>query len=248
MDKKLDKNASNETAGTEPPFRISDITKLLGHRPFLYISLLCVLFYSCVFPFLKFAASIMANKFQIPIETASDIVFLLPFGTIIFTPLFGMLLDTKGKGASLMMLGALLLIISHLIFLIAPAQIVFAYIGIFILGIAFSLVPSAMWPSVTKVCPENRLGTGYSLIFWIQNIGLWLFPMLIGYVREVSNPGITERIQAGEQNVYYSYANSQIMLICVGVLALLFAYLLYRQDKLKHYGLELPNKKPSKKL
>ncbi|MDR1371342.1 MAG: MFS transporter [Dysgonamonadaceae bacterium] len=225
----------------EEPFRISDVGRLLTNNGFLYISLLCVLFYSCVFPFIKFAASILANKFQIATTTASDIVFYLPFGTILFTPLFGSLLDKKGKGASLMILGSVLLILAHFIFMYAPAEIAFAYLGIFILGIAFSLVPAAMWPSVPKVCPKNRLGTGYALIFWIQNLGLWAFPMLIGYIREKSNPGITKLIQDGRSDVYYDYTNPELMLVLVGVLALVFAFLLKFEDKKKNYGLEIPN-------
>ncbi len=243
MDAKLDNEikGSATTAAEDEPFRISDVGRLLSNNGFLYISLLCVLFYSCVFPFMKFASSILENKFHIASTAASDIVFYLPFGTILFTPLFGSLLDKKGKGASLMILGALLLIVAHLIFMYAPSQLTFAYVGIFTLGIAFSLVPAAMWPSVPKVCPKNRLGTGYALIFWIQNIGLWAFPMLIGYIREKSNPGITQLIQDGRKDVYYDYTNPELMLVLVGVLALGCAFLLKMEDKKKNYGLEKPN-------
>ncbi len=244
MDAKLDKEIdTNATAAAAPDeaFRISDVGRLLTNNGFLFISLLCVLFYSCVFPFIKFAASILANKFHIPATTASDIVFYLPFGTILFTPLFGSLIDKKGKGASLMILGSLLLIAAHLIFMYAPSEIFFAYLGIFILGVAFSLVPAAMWPSVPKVCPKNRLGTGYALIFWIQNLGLWAFPMLIGYIREKSNPGVTKLIQEGRTDVYYDYTNPELMLVLVGILALGCAFLLKFEDKRKNYGLEKPN-------
>ena len=243
MDVKVDKELKEETTASseDEAFRIGDVGRLLKNNGFLYISLLCVLFYSCVFPFIKFASSILANKFQIAATTASDIVFYLPFGTILFTPLFGILLDKKGKGASLMILGSTLLIVAHLIFMYAPAQIVFAYLGIFVLGVAFSLVPAAMWPSVPKVCPHNRLGTGYALIFWIQNLGLWAFPMLIGYIREKSNPGVTKLIQEGATDVYYDYTKPELMLVLVGVLALSCAFLLRREDKKKNYGLETPN-------
>ncbi|MCL1943488.1 MAG: MFS transporter [Candidatus Azobacteroides sp.] len=243
MDVKLDRSLTTEAAPeAEEPFRFADVAKLLVHKGFLYISILCASFYSCVFPFLKFASSIMANKFHVDSTTASDIVFYLPFGTIIFTPLFGSLIDTKGKGASLMILGSVLLIISHLLFIYAPSDIVYAYIAIFVLGIAFSLVPAAMWPSVPKVCPSKLLGTGYALIFWIQNIGMFIFPYLIGYIRDISNPGVSDRIRVGDITAEYNYFYPEMMLVIVGLLTLFFAFMLKVNDKKYFYGLELPNK------
>ena len=245
MDVKLDKSVKTEIASEEPEeaFRFSDITKLLSNKGFMYISILCVSFYSCVFPFLKFASSVMSNKFHVDTTTASDIVFYLPFGTILFTPLFGWVVDTKGKGASLMLVGAVLLIISHLIFIYAPDSIIFAYIAIFVLGIAFSLVPAAMWPSVPKVCPSKFLGTGYALIFWIQNLGLFIFPFLIGYIRDITNPGISDRIHEGDATAVYNYFYPEMMLVIVGFLTLFFAFMLKSNDKKYEYGLELPNRK-----
>ncbi|MBI4648205.1 MAG: MFS transporter [Bacteroidia bacterium] len=183
----------------------------------------------------------MINKFEVNPVTAGNIVFILPFGTILLTPLFGTYIDNKGKGASFMILGSLLLILVHLIFAFAPGKIIFAYIAMFILGISFSLVPSAMWPSVPKIVEDRYLGTAYAFIFWIQNIGLWAYPMLIGNIREWSNPGITKRLQAGE-NVFYDYTNAMLLLVITGFIALICAFLLKYADRKGKYGLESPNK------
>ncbi|MCG8410625.1 MAG: MFS transporter [Bacteroidales bacterium] len=241
MDVKLDKEVEDENNSEEDEaFKLSDIGKLFTNHGFVFIAILCVLFYSCVFPFMKFAANLMSNKYGVDAETAGFIAFILPFGTILLTPLFGSFIDNKGKGATMMILGSVLLIIVHSIFAFLPGNIVLAYTGMFILGVGFSLVPSAMWPSVPKIVSENRLGTAYSLIFWIQNLGLWAFPMLIGSVREWSNPGVTAQKQQGI-DVAYDYTNPMLMLVSVGIVALIFAFLLKYYDKKKAYGLELPN-------
>ena len=188
MDKKLDASQAaydkaNMTVDDEEAFRVKDIWNIVGNKGWWYLAILCVLFYSAVFPFLKYATDLMVQKFHINEDWAGVIPAMLPFGTILLTPLFGNLYDRKGKGASIMILGAILLIFVHLIFTIPFLnQWIVAIILIMVLGIGFSLVPSAMWPSVPKIIPEKQLGTAYALVFWVQNWGLMGVPALIGWV------------------------------------------------------------------
>jgi MFS family permease len=188
MDKKLDAsqaafNKATNVVDTEEAFRIRDILKIITNKGWWYIAILCVLFYSAVFPFLKYATDLMVQKFHINEDWAGIIPAMLPFGTILLTPLFGNMYDRKGKGASIMILGAILLIFVHIIFTIPFLNHwVIAILLIIVLGIGFSLVPSAMWPSVPKIIPEKQLGTAYSLVFWVQNWGLMGVPALIGWV------------------------------------------------------------------
>jgi MFS family permease len=188
MDKKLDASQAaydlaNETVDDEEAFRIKDIWNIVGNKGWWYLAILCVLFYSAVFPFLKYATDLMVQKFHINEDWAGIIPAMLPFGTILLTPLFGNVYDRKGKGASIMIIGAILLIFVHLIFTIPFLnQWFIAILLILVLGIGFSLVPSAMWPSVPKIIPEKQLGTAYALVFWVQNWGLMGVPALIGWV------------------------------------------------------------------
>jgi MFS family permease len=188
MDKKLDASlaaeGNAETAGEpEEAFRIRDILKIITNKGWWFLAILCVLFYSAVFPFLKYATDLMVSKFHINEDWAGLIPAMLPFGTILLTPLFGNLYDRKGRGASIMILGAILLIFVHIIFSIPFLNHwVIAILLILVLGIGFSLVPSAMWPSVPKIIPEKQLGTAYALVFWVQNWGLMGVPALIGWV------------------------------------------------------------------
>ena len=188
MDKKLDASQAafdkaNKTVDNEEAFRIKDIWNIVGNKGWWYLAILCVLFYSAVFPFLKYATDLMVQKFHINEDWAGLIPAMLPFGTILLTPLFGNLYDRKGKGASIMIIGAILLIFVHLVFTIPFLNQWFvAIILILVLGIGFSLVPSAMWPSVPKIIPEKQLGTAYALVFWVQNWGLMGVPALIGWV------------------------------------------------------------------
>ena len=188
MDKKLDASQAvydkaNKTVDDEEAFRINDIWKIVGNKGWWYLAILCVLFYSAVFPFLKYATDLMVQKFHINEDWAGLIPAMLPFGTILLTPLFGNLYDRKGKGASIMIIGAILLIFVHLVFTIPFLNHwIIAILLILVLGIGFSLVPSAMWPSVPKIIPEKQLGTAYALVFWVQNWGLMGVPALIGWV------------------------------------------------------------------
>jgi nitrate/nitrite transporter NarK len=245
MDLKLDKSevAANEfnEADEEEDFKISDIGKILNNKGWWYIAILCVLFYSAVFPFLKYATDLMVNKFGVDENIAGMIPMLLPFGNILLTPLFGGIYDKRGKGATIMIIGSILLIIVHGLFSIPGLNSwITAMILVVVLGIAFSLVPSAMWPSVTKIIPEKRLGTAYSLIFWVQNWGLMGVPLLIGWVLE--KYCITgQTVRDGLTVNTYDYTLPMMIFAGFGVLALLFAFLLKAEDKKKGYGLESPN-------
>lgn len=246
MDKKLDKSIADEfkrseSKESEESFSIKDIWFIINNKGWWYIALLCVLFYSAVFPFLKYASDLMVNKFGVDPELAGIIPGMLPFGTMILTPLFGNLYDRKGKGASIMILGALLLIFVHAMFSIPFLRATpIAIVLIIILGIGFSLVPSAMWPSVPKIIPEKQLGTAYALIFWVQNIGLMGVPALIGWVLNKYCITGTYLID-GSPVPSYNYTLPMIIFTSFGVIALVFALLLKAEDKKKGYGLEMPN-------
>ncbi|SBW01570.1 MFS transporter [uncultured Dysgonomonas sp.] len=241
MDKKLDKSLTETNEEPSEPFKVSDILFIVKNKGFWLIAFLCVLFYSAVFPFLKYAVDLMINKYNVEPEFAGNIPAILPFGAILLTPLFGGIYDKKGKGATIMIIGALLLIVVHSLFA-APILNVwwFATALMVLLGIGFSLVPSAMWPSVPKIIPENKLGTAYALIFWVQNWGLMGVPYVIGIVLE--KYCITgQRIVDGKTVNLYDYTLPMIIFTCFGILALIVAFLLKREDKKKGYGLELPN-------
>ncbi len=245
MDIKLDKSEV-EANGVkenheEEDFKISDIGKILNNKGWWYIAILCVLFYAAVFPFLKYATDLMVNKFHVDQNIAGLIPMLLPFGNILLTPLFGGIYDKKGKGATIMIIGSVLLILVHGIFSIPGLDSwITAIVLVIVLGIAFSLVPSAMWPSVPKIIPEKRLGTAYSLIFWVQNWGLMGVPLLIGWVLE--KYCITgQTIRDGVTVNTYDYTLPMMIFTCFGILSLIFALLLKIEDKKKGYGLESPN-------
>lgn len=241
FDLKLDKQHADLGNGAdEEVFRWSDLPKVMSNRGFIYIAMLCVLFYSCVFPFMKFASNLMINKYGVDGELAGLIVFVLPFGTVLLTPLFGWFIDKRGMGATMMIFGSVLLVLVHLLFALLPGTVFFAYLGMFLLGVAFSLVPSALWPAVPKIVPDQYLGSAYAAIFWVQNIGLWLFPILIGTVREAFNPGVSRAMQNGE-NVVFDYTMPMLMLVGVGITATFFAFALKRSNAKYGYGLELPS-------
>ncbi len=247
QDKKLDKslaayNLQESIEDTEEEFRMKDLWAILKNKGWWYIAILCVLFYSAVFPFLKYATNLMINKFGVDEYYAGLIPSLLPFGNILLTPFFGSLYDRKGKGATIMIIGSVLLILVHFLFAVPIFNsYFFAIFLIIVLGIGFSLVPSAMWPSVPKIIPEKQLGTAYALIFWVQNIGLWGVPLLIGWVLDKYCVTGTSITAAGQKVTEYNYTLPMIIFMGFGVTALLFAFLLKIEDKKKGYGLELPN-------
>lgn len=243
MDKRLDQSILDAASGDsdEEEFKLSDIRKIVTNKGWWFIAILCVLFYSAVFPFLKYATDLMVNKFGVALDVAGIIPSLLPFGTILLTPLFGNVYDRVGKGASIMIWGSMLLIVVHLLFAIPFLNNwIVAILLVILLGIAFSLVPSAMWPSVTKIVPERQLGTAMALIFWVQNWGLMGVPLLIGWV--LDKYCITgQTVRDGLTVNTYDYTLPMLIFAGFGLLAVFFAFLLKIEDGKKGYGLEKPN-------
>ena len=187
-------------------------------------------------------------------QSAETIFAVFPLLAVGITPILGKFIDTKGKAASMLMIGSLLLIACHLTFaFVLPmfkgngvGGVFVAYITILVLGASFSLVPASLWPSVPKLVDSKVIGSAYALIFWIQNIGLWLFPLLIGKILDASNPEIVRAVDEGtmtpaEAAVQYDYTNPLIMLACLGVAALILGFILKIVDKKQGLGLELPN-------
>ena len=301
MDKKLDAQ-TGEAEEKDDPFKVSDIGKILSSGGFWLVALLCVLYYSAIFPFQKYAvnmlqcnltlteadpntfwggSSVTIIQYLIMLAvavcsftsnfsknktakvglmvaavvalvvycwmgymrgTAETIFAVFPLLAVAITPILGNYVDHKGKAASMLMIGSLLLIICHLTFaFILPlfkgsevGGVIVAYVTILVLGASFSLVPAALWPSVPKLVDEKIIGSAYALIFWIQNIGLWLFPLLIGKVLNATNaPGTA----AHELN----YTWALVMLACLGIAALVIGIVLKAVDKKQHLGLEEPN-------
>ena len=313
MDKKLDAQ-TGEGEEKDDPFKISDLGKILSSLGFWLVALLCVLYYSAIFPFQKYAPNMLQcnltltepgadsfwasdtvtviqyvimivvaigsfafnfskNKvtkysmlslavvalvaycfFGYMRQSASAIFAVFPLLAVGITPILGNYVDHKGKAASMLVFGALLLIACHLTFaFVLPmfkgndvGGVVIAYVTILVLGASFSLVPASLWPSVPKLVDAKIIGSAYALIFWIQNIGLWLFPMLIGKVLDSTNPDVSAAIADGtmtaeEAAVSYNYTAPLVMLACLGVAALLIGLYLKVVDRKKHLGLELPN-------
>lgn len=242
MDVRLDKQVqANAVAGeAEVPFKIADLKKLFTSRTFLIVSALCVLYYSAIFPFQKFATGMLESNLGITNAQASGIFRWFPMGAMLLTPFLGAYLDHKGKGATMLIIGAILMFICHMIFALVPLTPLIAYSAIVLLGLSFSLVPAALWPSVPKLIDNRCLGSAYAVIFWIQNIGLMVFPILIGWVLNKVNPGVAEAIKSGE-SVSYNYTVPMLIFASLGVLAFLLGLWLKVEDRKKHFGLELPN-------
>ena len=187
MDARFDKahgiSSGRGAVKEEDKFKFSDIGRLLTNGRFLLISLLCVFFYCCIISFKKFGTSIVIPRFGMELESAKWVITMIPFFTVVFTPLFGAMVDKVGKATLWMVFGSLLVLAAHLVIAFAPQGVPFwGYFGISLLGIGYSLVPSAMWPSVPKIVPERNLGTAYSLIYWIQNMGMLLVPIFVGRI------------------------------------------------------------------
>ena len=197
MDKKLD-SQTGEAEEKDDPFKVKDIGKILSSLGFWLVALLCVLYYSAIFPFQKYAVNMLQCNLGYTAEQAGRVFFVFPLGAAAITPFLGNFLDRRGKGATMLILGALLMILCHLTFaLVVPAtqSVVITYLAIILLGISFSLVPAALWPSVPKLIDNKLLGSAYALIFWIQNIGLYAFPMIIGSVLRATNPGVSDPLR-----------------------------------------------------
>jgi len=250
MDRRLDASEPPaEAGGAEDAFRLSDIGRILANKGFWYIAMLCALFYSAVFPFLKYAPDLMVQKFGVPDAWSGVIPSLLPFGTMLLTPVFGRLYDEKGKGATIMIAGSALIIVVHVIFTLPVLNHWLVALGaMLLLGVGFSLVPSAMWPSVPKLIPERQLGTAYALIFYLPNlIALMGAPFLIGWILDgfcVTGSKTSEQVVDGVTKTLtsptYDYTLPMAVFVGFGLLAIVFAVLLKREDAKKGYGLEAP--------
>lgn len=245
MDSKLDKQMGiADSHDPEDEFKVSDILKIFSSKVFWIVSLLCVLYYSAIFPFQRYATNMLESNLGISAESAADIFRWFPIGAGLITPVLGNFLDKHGKGATMLIYGAILMVICDLIFaFILPAypEKLIAFTTIVLLGISFALVPAALWPSVPKIIEEKVLGSAYCLIFWVQNIGLCLFPILIGKALTASNPGVSEAIAAGVEGAHYNYTVPMCIFACCGVAAFFLGLYLKIEDRKKGYGLELPN-------
>ena len=235
MDKQFDNQlieAGEMTAVHDPEdeFHVSDLKQIFSSKMFWIIALLCVLYYSAIFPFQRFATNFLEETLNIDNAEAAGLFKWFPILAMVLTPFLGAFIDYKGKGASMMLLGALIMIVCHSIFAFVlplyPSKGL-ALATILVLGVSFSLVPASMWPSVPKIIDEKVLGSAYCLIFWVQNIGLCLVPLLIGKLRVATN----------------GYLVPMMVFASFGVLAFLLSLSLKVEDKKKGYGLELPNKK-----
>ena len=233
MDRKFDSQLvqaglATEEKSPEDEFHISDLGAIFKSKMFWIVALLCVLYYSAIFPFQRYATNFIEETLCIPNDEAAHLFSFFPVLAMLLTPLLGMFLDRVGKGASMLMAGACVMIVCHLSFAfllpVLPYKW-FATLLIVILGVSFSLVPAALWPSVPKIIDEKILGSAYCLIFWVQNIGLCLVPVLIGNLRQATG----------------GYLVPMIVFASFGVLAFIFSILLKKEDKKKGYGLELPN-------
>ena len=232
MDTKFDKQlvaiGEKSEDGSEDEFRISDLGQIFKSKMFWIVALLCVLYYSAIFPFQRFATNFLEETLEIPNDEAAGLFKWFPILAMLLTPLLGAFIDNKGKGATMMMLGAIIMTACHLTFaFILPAypSKELALVTILILGVSFSLVPASMWPSVPKIIDEKVLGSAYCLIFWVQNIGLCLVPMLIGKLRVATG----------------GYFVPMLVFSSFGVLAFILSFMLKAEDKRKGYGLEEPN-------
>ena len=250
MDRKLDKQlgVGADGSGEEEEFKASDLKNILTSRIFWIVALLCVLYYSAIFPFQRYGANMLqCNLDGISPSDASNIFRWFPIGAAVITPFLGSFLDHKGKGATMLIWGAVLLIACHLIFafgLPSTHSYLIAYSTIVLLGISFALVPAALWPSVPKIIDEKVLGSAYCLIFWVQNFGLCFVPMLIGSVlaqANANNPAVIAAKAQGAEFIPYDYTIPLVIFACFGVAALLLAFYLKIIDRKHSFGLEQPN-------
>ncbi|MGD2085988.1 MAG: MFS transporter [Candidatus Aminicenantes bacterium] len=217
-------------------FKMGDIVGLLKNKSFILISLLCVTFYSAVFPFQAYCPDFLHNKFGVTLKMSGILSSLIIWGTIVFTPIFGYFVDKKGKRATLMFYGSGMLLVAHLVLSLTYLT---PYIAMFIIGIGFSLVPAAMWPGVARIVEEKRLGTAYGIMTSIQNLGLFVFPIIAGAITDAVNKDITPEML--EQGATLDYTYTILMFAGLGLLGFLYAFFLKRDDAKKtHHPLEMP--------
>lgn len=233
MDSKFDSQLveaglATEEKSPEDEFHISDLGTIFKSKMFWIVALLCVLYYSAIFPFQRYATNILEETLQIPAAEAAKLFSFFPMLALILTPVLGFFLDFKGKGATMLLTGSVIMLGCHLCFGFLLPVFPYKWLAvtlIVVLGVSFSLVPAALWPSVPKIIDEKILGSAYCLIFWVQNIGLCLVPLLIGTLRQSTG----------------GYLVPEIVFASFGVLAFIFSLLLKREDRKSGYGLELPN-------
>lgn len=244
-DRRYDKQTADEAKKNsvknieEDKFKFSDIFKILANKQFILISLLCVFFYACIISFRRFATTIIIPRFDIDSDVASIMVSLIPFATMIFTPLFGSLVDRKGKATRFMILGSFLVLLSHLIIAFAPGLPIFGYAGVAILGVGYALVPAAMWPSVPKIIPDKNLGTAYSLIYWIQNMGMLVVPIVVGIIITKTNAAFADPVVASLR----SAVNAEYFFIGLSIIAIIVSFILGKSSDLNpKLELDVPNK------
>ena len=236
MDARFDKGILRQAQDDKDAFRMADVLGILTNGNFWLVSLLCVLFYSSIIAFKKFAGAILIPRFAIPAETAGWMVSMLPFATVVFAPLFGLLVDRRGRGTRWMVLGSLLALAAHLLLAFAPQGVpFFGYLAMVLLGFGYSLVPAALWPSVPKIVPDKVLGTTFALVYWVQNLGLLAFKMLAGMILG----GATADGQAALDGA----VRVELMFIALCVAAVGIALLFARASR-KHpeLALDAPNK------
>ncbi len=234
MDARFDKAeglvAKRGEVAANDKFKFSDITRLLTNPRFIMIALLCVFFYCCIISFKKFGTAIVIPRFGLEVDKAKWVITMIPFFTVIFTPFFGALVDKVGKATVWMIAGSCLVLAAHLVIAFAPQGVAFwGYFGIALLGVGYSLVPSAMWPSVPKIVPEKNLGTAYSLIYWIQNMGMLIVPIFVGRIFK----SISDEVVAA--------VNAEFIFIGLGIVAIAVACcLIYSSRKHPELGLDKP--------
>ena len=236
------KKQDNTDKRSEDKFRFSDAAKLMVNKQFLMIAFLCVFFYSSIIAFKKFASAILIPRFDIPVETAGLMVAVLPFATVIFAPVFGLLVDKAGNGTKWMVAGSVLALVAHLFLAFAPLGVpVYGYLSMVLLGFGYSLVPAAMWPSVPKIVPAKVLGTAFSLIYWVQNLGLMTFKMLAGNIL-AEHSGHTDIANSAPDFLLSGSFHVELMFVGVCILALVLSLLFSRSSRLRpELGLDLPN-------
>ncbi len=238
MDKKFDgqlveAGLMSAEKSPEDEFHIKDLGKVFGSKMFWIVALMCVLYYSAIFPFQRYAPNFLETTLGVDAQTAAQLFSVFPILAMVLTPFLGGFISFKGKAASMLLIGSLVMVFCHLSFaFLLPAfpSKWLAVTLILILGVSFSLVPAALWPSVPKIIDEKVLGSAYCLIFWVQNIGLCLVPLLIGAVLDATG----------------GYLVPMLIFSSFGVLAFIMTFLLKMEDKKKGYGLELPEVRKEK--
>ncbi len=247
MDKTLERQEGAATAeiSADEEFHISDLMQIFSSKMFWLVALLCVLYYSAIFPFQRYAPNFLEVTLNVDAETASRLFSCFPILAMVLTPFLGALLDYKGKGATMLLVGALIMIACHTSFAFLLPAFPTKWLAVTIvavLGVSFSLVPAALWPSVPKIIDEKVLGSAYCLIFWIQNIGLFLVPLLIGWVLDKFCV-VDHALVDGKEMPIYDYTLPMVIFASFGVLAFIFGAYLKLEDRRKGYGLEEPNVK-----